>query len=287
MSFLGSARRRYIEERIFKVFMLFAMSLAAFCLFLIVLTILVKGLPALNWTMLTSIPKGGFYIGKEGGILNAIVGSLYMAIGASFLGLLISLPIALYLRVYLRRSSWLAILTRLTADVLFGIPSIVYGAFGFIVMIFFGLKASLLAGVMAVTLLVIPMMIRTIDEVAGTVPRELLDASYSLGATRLETAKVLIRQISPGIFTAILLSFGRAAGEAAAVLFTAGFSDNIPTRLTEPVATLPLAIFFQLGSPMEKVQNRAYASAIVLTVIVLIMSLAAQILGKRFSRHKI
>lgn len=278
---------RKIEEHIFKVLMISATLLIVGSFFLIMFTILKKGLPAMSFDMISKTPEGGFYIGKEGGVLNAIIGSLYLALSSSVLALIISLPIVVYINIYLKKRSGLGSVTRLSYDVLFGIPSIVYGAFGFTIMMYFGLKASLLGGIIAVTLLVIPIMIRTMDEVMRTVPKELLDASYSLGATRLETVKILIRQSAPGIFTAILLSFGRAIGDAASVMFTAGFSDNIPTSLTDPAPTLPLTIFFQLSSPIEEVQARAYASTLILTALVLIISISARILTKRFSKNKI
>ena len=154
-------------------------------------------------------------------------------------------------------------------------------------MVYFGIKASLLGGILAVTLLVIPILVRTLDEVIITVPKELRDASLALGATRWEMSKVVLRQIRPGVLTAILLSFGRAIGDVASVLFTAGFSDNIPTSLHQPAATLPLAIFFQLGSPVEEVQGRAYASALILTIVVLIITVLSSLLAKRFSKNKI
>lgn len=278
---------RKFEENFFKVLMMIATVIVVGSFFFIVGTILKKGLPAMNLDMITKTPEGGFYIGGGGGILNAIIGSLYIAGGASLLAFFLSVPIALYINVYLNKNSKLGTITRLGADVLFGIPSIVYGAFGFTIMIYFGLKASLLGGIMAVTLLVIPIMIRTMDEVMRTAPKELLDATYALGATKLEAAKILFRQSTAGILTAILLSFGRAIGDAASVMFTAGFSDNIPTGLDSSAATLPLAIFFQLGSPIEEVQARAYASALILTIIVLIISISARLLTKRFSKNKI
>jgi phosphate transport system permease protein len=278
---------RKLEERIFLGLMLLAAITVVGSFFLIVGTVVMKGLPALSLDMITKTPDGGFYIGKEGGVLNAIMGSLYLAGGSSILALLISLPVVIYINIYLKKSSRFGNVVRLAADVLFGVPSIVYGAFGFTIMIYFGIKASLLGGLLALTLLVIPIMIRTMDEVMRTVPRELLDASYALGSTRLETSVILIRQSVPGILTAVLLSFGRAIGDAASVMFTAGFSDNIPTSLDDPAATLPLAIFFQLSSPVEEVQSRAYASALILTIIVLAVSAGARILGKRFSRNKI
>lgn len=278
---------RKAEELFFKILMIVASVLIVGSFFLIVGTILIKGLPALSLDLITKTPGGGFYMGKEGGVLNAIVGSLYIALGSSGLALILSLPIVLYINVYLKRSSKLGSIARLSSDVLFGIPSIVYGAFGFTVMIYFGLKTSLLGGILTVTLLVLPIMIRTMDEVIRTIPKELLDASYSLGSTRLEASKILIRQSIPGIFTAILLSFGRGIGDVASVMFTAGFSDNIPTSIDSPAPTLPLAIFFQLGSPVDEVQARAYASALVLTIIVLLISIGARTLSKRFSKNKI
>ena len=128
-------KRRHIEEGIIKFFMIGSFILVAGSLGFILVTVLVKGLPALSWAMLTQVPKGGYYLGKEGGILNAIIGSLYMAGGGTLLALLFGLPMTLYLDAYARRSRW-ADIVRLSLDVLWGIPSIVYGAFGFTLMVF-------------------------------------------------------------------------------------------------------------------------------------------------------
>ena len=280
-------KKRKLEELFFRVLMVLATIIVTGSFFLIVGTIFYKGTPYMNLDMITKIPGGGFYIGKEGGVLNAIIGSLYIAGGATILGLFISIPVALFINMYMGHKQFLSNTLRMAFDVLFGIPSIVYGAFGFLIMVYFGLRASLLGGIIAVTLLVIPILIRTLDEVIRTVPGELRDAALSLGATRWESAKVVLRQIRPGIFMAVLLSFGRAIGDVASVLFTAGFSDNIPVSLHEPAASLPLAIFFQLGSPVDEVQGRGYASALILTVIVLIITVLSEILIKKFSKHKI
>jgi len=280
-------KRRKFEELFFRGLMLLATIVVAGSFFLIVGTIFYKGAPYMNLDMLTKTPGGGFYIGKEGGILNAIIGSMYIAGGATVLGLLISIPVAIYINMYLDGKTFLSNTLRMAFDVLFGIPSIVYGAFGFLIMVYFGLRASLLGGIIAVTLLVIPILVRTLDEVMRTVPFELRDAALSLGSTRWEMAKVVLRQIRPGVFTAILLSFGRAIGDVASVLFTAGFSDNIPASLHQPAATLPLAIFFQLSSPVEEVQGRGYASALVLTIVVLIITVLSEVFIKKFFKHKI
>lgn len=154
-------------------------------------------------------------------------------------------------------------------------------------MIFFGLRTSLLGGIIVVTLLIIPILIRSMDEVAKTIPQDLLEAGYSLGSTRLETISVVVRQIAPAIATATLLSIGRAIGDAAGVMFTAGFSDSIPTSLTQQTASLPLSVFFQLSAPQLEVQDRAYAAAVVLTAIVLVLSLSGRFIMSRFSRNKI
>jgi phosphate transport system permease protein len=276
--------RRHIEEAIIKALMAVSFAVVAGSLILILWTVVSKGLPALSWQMLTQTPKGGYYLGKEGGILNAIVGSLYLAGGGTLLALVFSLPMALYIETYARNSDW-GRAVRLALDVLWGIPSIVYGAFGFTLMLSMGLRASLLGGILALALLELPIMTRAMDEVIRLMPRDLEQAALALGSTRLETAvHVVTRQMLPGILTAILLAFGRGIGDAASVLFTAGYTDRIPTSLLRPVASLPLAVFFQLGTPYPEVQQRAYASALILTVIVLAISLGSRWVARRMGK---
>lgn len=281
-------RGRKIEEMIFKALMIFSTFFILGILFLIIYTIFHKGIASISWEVLSQTPKGGYYYGKGGGILNAIVGSLVLATGATLLALLIGLPVALYINVFLIRHKKLVTQIRFLLDLIWGIPSIVYGAFGFSLMIFFGLQTSLLAGIITVTLFILPIMIRSMDEILRTVPTGLSEAAYSLGSNKSETAfRIFTRQTISGIITAILLSFGRAIGDAASVMFTAGYTDHLPNSLMEPVATLPLAIFFQLSSPVAAVQDRAYAAALVLTLIILIVSLFSRGLGKRYHKTKI
>ncbi len=280
-------RLKFAEEKIFNVLMLLA-TLVVFGFFAsIVWAIARVGFQSLTWEMISSLPGGGFYLGGDGGILNAIVGSLMVVGGSTVLGLLISIPIVFYMNVYLKRGSRLAYFTRLSFDVLFGIPSIVYGAFAFSIMVFLGLKTSLLGGIIVVTMLIVPIFVRSMDEVTKSVPGELLEATYSLGATKLETCGIVLRQISHGVATATLLSVGRAIGDSAGVLFTAGFTDNIPTGLGDPVATLPLSVFFQLSSPIPEVRERAYVAAFLLTLIILVLSIGGRILTSRFSKNRI
>lgn len=279
--------RHRVEEGFFKVLMLGSTAAVLGSLAFILATVVWRGLPALNLAMLTQTPKGGYYLGKEGGILNAIVGSLYLAGGATILALVAGLPIALYLHLYAARSRR-AELARLALDVLWGVPSIVYGAFGFTIMLWLGLRASLLGGIIALALLELPIMARGMDEAIAMFPSALKEASYALGATRLETAlRVVVRQTAPALLTAVLLAFGRGIGDAASILFTAGYTDRLPDSLFGPAASLPLAVFFQLGTPFPAVQERAYASALVLTVIVLALSLISRRLAGRLTEHVI
>jgi phosphate transport system permease protein len=278
-------KRRKYTELIFLLLMRLSVLLVMMPLFLIVMTILVKGIPSISLDMITQTPKGGYYMGKEGGVLNAIAGSFYLSTAATLLAVAISLPSVIFLNVYQRRGSAFAWFIRLCMDVMAGVPSIVFGAFGFLVMLFFGLKVSLLAGIITVTLLIMPMTIRSMDEMMKTVPLQLMQASYSLGATRIETALVVVVRVLPGLITATLLSFGRAIGDAASVIFTAGFTDNIPHSIYQPAATLPLAIFFQLSSPVPQVRERAYSAALILTFIILLVSYGARFISRRFSTN--
>ncbi|MCB0153894.1 MAG: ABC transporter permease subunit [Anaerolineae bacterium] len=279
-------RRRKVEEHFFIWLMRGSLAAAAAVLLLILAVIFWRGMEALSWEMISQPPQAAYYLGGNGGILNAIVGSIYLASGATLVATVLAVPVVLYLHGYLgngRRAS----LVRLSLDIMWGIPSIVYGAFAFSLMIFLGLRASLLAGIIGLVLVVLPILARTFDEVVSLAPRQLAESTYALGTTRLEFLGILLRQTIPGLVTAVLLAFGRGIGDAASVLFTAGYTDRMPESLLQPVASLPLAIFFQLGTPFPEVQARAYASALVLTAIILIISLLAHLSITRLGRHAI
>lgn len=279
--------RRHLVELFMKTIMRVALVIVAGALGLILWTIITRGLPSLSWSMVSQVPKGGYYMGKEGGILNAIIGSVYLASGGTLLAILLSLPIALYLKAYLGDSKW-GDYVRLALDVLWGIPSIVYGAFGFALMIMLGMRASLLAGIIALALVELPIMARAMDEVIRRMPADLEHAALALGSTKFEVAmQVVTRQMLPGIITGILLAFGRGIGDAASVLFTAGYTDRIPTSLMNPTASLPLAVFFQLGSPYAEVRERGYAAALILTLIVLAVSLGSRLLAARLNKYTV
>jgi len=279
---------RKSEEGIFKGIMYISVSIIFFLLIAIIYGIISKGLPALSWEMISSVPEGGFYFGKGGGILNAIVGSIYLALGSTAIALVIGLPVALYMNIHLVNRTKFVNSIRFLLDLLWGVPSIVYGVFAFSIMLYIGARVSLLAGMITVALFILPVIIRTIDEAMKSVPRDLLEVSLSLGSTKTETAyRIFVRQCMPAIVTATILAFGRAIGDAAAVILTTGFTDSIPTSLFQPTATLSLSVFFQLSSPVEEVKARAYASAALLTIIVLIISLSARYFSSRYNKSRI
>ena len=288
---MGLMKKKWQRRHIVEAFIIFMMKtslvIVTGALGLILWIVVVRGLPALSWDMVTKIPEGGYYMGKGGGILNAILGSLYLAAGGTLLAMIFSVPIAMYLKTYLGESKW-GHYVRLSLDVLWGIPSIVYGAFGFTLMIALGMRASLLAGIIILALIELPIMTRAMDEVIRRMPVDLEHAALALGSTKFEVAlRVVTRQMLPGITTAILLGFGRGIGDAASVLFTAGYTDRIPTSLIRPTASLPLAVFFQLGSPYPEVQQRGYAAALILTIIVLAVSLGSRWLSSRLNKYTI
>lgn len=276
------------EELFFKLLMRSSVIIIVLMLTLIIASVFYKGFPALSWQMISQTPQGGYYFGKSGGVLNAIIGSIYLASGATLLAFIMGLPIVLLININLKKHKKLVNTIRFLLDLLWGIPSIVYGAFGFTVMIILGVKASLLAGIITVAVIIIPIMIRAMDEVMRNVPAGLLEASMSVGSNKTQTGFIVyLRQCSSAIITAVMISFGRAIGDTAAVLFTTGYTDNVPTSLMQPTATLPLSVFFQLNSPIPEVQSRAYASAAILTIIILIISISTRVLSGKYNKNKI
>lgn len=277
---------KFIEEKVVKALMWVSVSLVILVLASIICTIFVKGFGSLSWDMVTKVPGRNWNTTDDGGFINAIWGSVIVVAPATLIAMVVSIPVVFYMNLYRRRSNWLSYVARLAYDVLYGIPSIVYGAFAFMIMVMVGMRASVLGGIIVSTLLIIPMFIRNGDEISKSVPDDMIDAAYSLGATKWETLKVVVRQVLPGMATATLLAVGKAIGDAAAVMFTAGFSDSMATSLSSPTATLPLAIFNWVTMP-DPFPGRAYAAALVLTVIVLILSLGGRWITNHFTKNNL
>ena len=277
---------KFIEEKVVKALMWVSVSLVILVVASIICTIFVKGFGSLSWDMVTKVPGRNWNTTDDGGFINAIWGSIIVVAPATLIAMVVSIPVVFYMNLYRRRSNWLSYVARLAYDVLYGIPSIVYGAFAFMIMVMVGMRASVLGGIIVSTLLIIPMFIRNGDEISKSVPDDMIDAAYSLGATKWETLKVVVRQVLPGMATATLLAVGKAIGDAAAVMFTAGFSDSMATSLSSPTATLPLAIFNWVTMP-DPFPGRAYAAALVLTVIVLMLSLGGRWITNHFTKNNL
>jgi phosphate transport system permease protein len=276
--------KKDFEEDVFKVLMYASLIIVLFGILSIIFTVFIRGISAISIPMLLETPHGGYYLGQGGGILNAIIGSLLLAGGAIIISIVLSLPVVMYLNLSTTSSSYTEYI-RTSLDIASGIPTIVYGAVVFTIMMFIGARTSLFWGMITVALFIIPIMIRSIDEIMVHAPKKIMSAAFALGSTRTEMLIVVLKQSLPGILTAILLAFGRGIGDAASVLFTTGYSDSLPSSLFEPVATLPLAILFQINSPYLIVQQRAYASGLILLVIVLLVSLLSRFLSKKFMKY--
>lgn len=273
--------RRNLEEQFFKILMVLSVCIVVVSLLLIFSVVIYNGASSLSLEMVTQTPNPSNAL--AGGILNAIVGSLLLALPATGLACFISLGIALYLQKEFT-PLWISGFIRFLLDVLWGIPSIVYGIFCLMIMIYLGIGSSLIVGIIALTLLQIPIITRYMDEAIKMVPIGLKEGAYSLGSTKFETAlKVVRKQAFPGILAGILLGLGRGIGDAASILFTAGFSSRIPTSLFDSTAALPTMIFNLYSLPSG--QPKAFASAFILLLIVLVISALSRILSKKFIKH--
>lgn len=264
-----------IEEKFFKNLSRAMALILIGILFLIIGTVVYRGLDAINLSML---------INNEihGGILHAIVGTLWIGGYGTALAFAISLPSALYLAEYDQGSKYASII-RLLQNTLMGVPSIVLGLFGYLVFVQTMGSYSAFAAILTIAIFEVPLMTGTMEEVIGMVPNELRSASYALGASRIETSlNVTLRQAWPGILTATIISLGRGIGETAPILWTAGFSEFVPTSPLQEAATLPTAtyIYFEEGET-----SLAFAAAFVLIVMILIFSGISRILSRRLEEN--
>lgn len=284
---MNYAKKR-LEEKSMKFLLASTTLIIATVLLSIIVGVFLQGLPQLRWEVISQTPKGGYYFGKEGGFLNAILGSLWLAAGASFIALVISIPAAIFIHTYLETRPLWQRRVRFCLDVLWGTPPIVYGAFGLNIMLFMGWPASLLAAIITIAFLISPVMIRALDETLQQAPEGLFETALSMGYYKGEAGfGFLLKQAVPGLSTAFLLAFGKGIGDTAAVLLTAGYTDYIPQSLMEPAATLPLAIFFQLSSPIPEVKARAFAAAAFLTLLILVISISSRIISRKLAKHRL
>jgi len=247
-------------------------------LMFIIAFIVFKGLPHVTWSFLTEAPKS---MGREGGVFPMIVGTLMVTGLAVLIAAPIGVGTAIYLTEYTRESRFTHVI-RFGADCLAGIPSIIFGLFGFV---FFGMVLgfgfSVISGAMTLTIMVLPTIIRTSEEAIRAVPASYRDVSYGLGTTRWQmVTRVVLRSALPGICTGVVLSIGRSISETAAVMLTAGSTLNMPKSIFDPSRTL--ALHFYTLSREGISMNMAYATATVLILTILAINLFAYWLMQRF-----
>jgi phosphate transport system permease protein len=259
-----------------------AAALVILPLVLILGHLIAKGLPALDWGFFVHMPKP---VGEPGGgMANAIVGTLILVGIASLLAVPVGVGAGLYLAEF--GDGRFGTLVRYTADVLSGVPSIVVGvaAYGLVV-VPMG-RFSALAGGVALALLMLPTIVRSTEEVVRLVPRSYREAGLALGAPRWRVIQnIVLPAASPGVITASLLAFARAAGETAPLLFTALGSRFFSVALDRPIASLPVFIFDYARAPYEDWNRQAWTAALVLLMLVTLTSLAVRITTWRGARR--
>lgn len=259
-----------------------AAGLTLSLLVLIIGILLLRGLPSVSIEFLTGVPED---LGREGGILPTILGTIVLGVVA----LLIATPLGVGSAIFLTEYTYESRLTRAIrfgTELLAGVPSIIFGLFGFIFFVtYLQMGWSILAGGLTLALMVLPTIIRTAEEAILTVPHAYRDVSYSLGATRWEMVTTAVLPTAlPGIVTGIILSFGRAVSETAAVIFTAGTALNIPTSPFSPIRTM--AVHFYILAVEGISLEKAYATGAVLIITILLINIAANALITRaVARH--
>ncbi|HET9570768.1 MAG TPA: phosphate ABC transporter permease PstA [Bacteroidales bacterium] len=257
-------------------------------LFLILGFIVIRGISVISWDFLTKMPEDGM---TAGGILPAIVGTLCLVAGSMIVAFPIGVLSGIYINEYLKES-WFKKLVRSMTNNLAGVPSIVFGLFGmalFVNQLKFG--DSIIAGSLTLSLMVLPIIIRTTEEALKSVDDSLRVGSYALGATKLQTIRKVILPICyPNIVTGLILSVSRVSGETAPILFTAAtyFLDRLPHSIYDQVMALPyhLYVLTTSGTDMDKAKPMAYGTALVLIIIVLLVNLLANS-ARRYFNNKL
>ena len=283
-------RRKITQESWFTLFRV-AVAINGLALFIIVGYMIYYGLPAISWEFLTSQPTEG---GLAGGIFPCIVGTFYLSLGSMALALPLGVAAAIYLHEYAIPGLFMRIV-RLCINNLAGVPSVVFGLFG---MAFFvaardlgglGMGVSIAAGCMTLAVLILPVIIGTSEEALRSVPDTYREASLGLGATKWQTIyRVVLPSALPGILTGSILSISRAAGETAAIMFTAAASYNptLPGSIFDEVMALPYQIYSLSVSSTdpEATLPLQYGTSLVLVALVLGMNLVAILLRSHLRR---
>jgi phosphate transport system permease protein len=267
------------QQNIAKAIIWAAGAITALILLMIVIYILVRGIPSLSWDFLVTAPQGG--LSGEGGISTAIVTTVYL-IGLSVIMLIIpGIGTAIYLTEY-ARDNWLTRGIDYAISTLAGVPSIVFGLFGFALFVtVLHFNFSILSGALTLVCLLLPTLIRTTEEAILAVPHFQREAGLALGATKWQTiVHIILPAALPGIVTGIILCIGRAIGETACLYVTMGSSAGMPTSLLSGGRTLSLHVFYLATD--TKAMDKAMATAAILVVLIIIINTLTNWLSQKF-----
>lgn len=268
---------RNLINKVATTLALAAMAFGLFWLFWILWETITLGIGGLTMATLTQMTPGP---NEDGGLANAIYGSLLMVFLATCVGTPIGILAGIYLAEFETRG-WLANVTRFVNDILLSAPSIVIGLFVYAVAVSPVKAFSALAGVMALALIVIPVVIRTTENMLQLVPAGLREAAYALGAPKWKVIlSITLKAARAGVITGILLAVARIAGETAPLLFTALSNQFWTSSLTQPMASLPVTIFKFAMSPYENWQKLAWAGVFLITLAVLALNILARVLTR-------
>ncbi len=275
-------RARYWTQTIAK-FLIWIAALSTIALMILILfQILKEGLPVLHLQFFLDSPKE---MGREGGIFSTIIGTVALTLVALVVGAPLGVGTAVFLREYTRESK-MSRMIRFGTDCLAGVPSIIFGLFGFVFFVIrLNMGWSILSGGLTLAAMILPTIISTAEESIKAVPYSYREVSYSLGGTKWQTVtRVVLRGALPGIFTGILLSVGRSIGETAAVILTAGSSVVMPTSLFSPIRTMSVHFYILAREGIS--MKMAYGTGAALILFVLIINMMAQWLISRYIRHR-
>jgi phosphate transport system permease protein len=274
-------KRRYLKQSIWYFILLFFSFIVIAFVFGIIVYLIVKGGPAISWEFLTQKPRSGM---REGGIMPAIVGTLYLVLGTLIFALPIGVFSAIYLNEYARKNRLTRII-RLSIVNMSGVPSVVFGLFGLgMFVIFFGFGKSILAGSLTLAFLILPVVITATEEALKSVPETYRHASLALGATKWQTIiKIVLPQALPGVITGSVIGIGRAAGETAPILFTvaAFMQPNLPNSIFSQVMALPYHLFVIATTMPDAPEDIQWGTALVLLIIVMIFAGAGALIRTR------
>jgi phosphate transport system permease protein len=275
-------RARYWTQSIAKFFLWIAALSTIALMILILLQILREGLPVLHLQFFLESPKE---MGREGGIFSTIIGTAALTLVAIVVGAPLGVGTAIFLREYTRESK-MSRMIRFGTDCLAGVPSIIFGLFGFVFFVIrLNLGWSILSGGLTLAAMILPTVISTAEESIKAIPYSYREVSYSLGGTKWQTiTRVVLPGALPGIFTGILLSVGRSIGETAAVILTAGSSLVMPTSLFSPIRTMSVHFYILAREGIS--MKMAYGTGAALILLVLMVNIIAQWSINRYVRHR-